>query len=368
MAARINGRDLPNGNMGIYMRVLNNGENQLLAALHAGVLEQPLWNTFLQMMVGAAGSSYAALFFRPTDGATVQLFAGRALADDLQNQLFERYGGDPLPHHRMREGRVYALPELIEAGDPRQSGFVDEILRPGGMGYMRSVRVTEAGGMDAWLTIVNDSDLTAAAAALLSRLAPHLRIALHTYAALEHERRRSSISSQMMGRLNFGWFAVDAHSRILDQTSNMDEILRRTNLVRRGRYDRLTFASAAIDRDVGALIKGFGSVAEGRPRAFCLSQDPWMDIFVTPATDQLISPGATTAAIVYVSGDRRSRSDRCEQLTDLFGLLPSEARLAWAIAQGRSISEAAEELGLTVETARNYSKKIYSKVGARGQA
>ena len=30
--------------------------------------------------------------------------------------------------------------------------------------------------------------------------------------------------------------------------------------------------------------------------------------------------------------------------------------------------EAAADLGLTVETARNYSKKIYAKTGARGQA
>ena len=70
----------------------------------------------------------------------------------------------------------------------------------------------------------------------------------------------------------------------------------------------------------------------------------------------------------YVSGDRRSQADRCDQLVDLFGLLPSEARLAWLLAQATSIAEAAAALGLTIETARNYSKKIYAKTGARGQA
>jgi len=38
------------------------------------------------------------------------------------------------------------------------------------------------------------------------------------------------------------------------------------------------------------------------------------------------------------------------------------------MAQAISISDAAETLGLTIETARNYSKKIYAKTGARGQA
>jgi len=44
----------------------------------------------------------------------------------------------------------------------------------------------------------------------------------------------------------------------------------------------------------------------------------------------------------------------CDQLVNLFGLLPSEARLAWAIAQGCSLVEAAEDLGVTNETVRNY--------------
>ena len=77
---------------------------------------------------------------------------------------------------------------------------------------------------------------------------------------------------------------------------------------------------------------------------------------------------AKPAAFIYVNGDRWSQADRCEQLVDLFGLLPSEARLAWMMAQATSITEAADALGLTIETARNYSKKIYAKTGARGQA
>ena len=45
-----------------------------------------------------------------------------------------------------------------------------------------------------------------------------------------------------------------------------------------------------------------------------------------------------------------------------------EARLALALCRGMSISEAAEEFGLAVGTARNYCKSIFSKTGARGQA
>ncbi len=72
-------------------------------------------------------------------------------------------------------------------------------------------------------------------------------------------------------------------------------------------------------------------------------------------------------AVVYFRGEESSTADRCQQLIDVFKLTQSEARFAWSIAQGLSIAESAEKHGLTIETARNYSKKIYSKTGAKGQ-
>ncbi|MEJ2459021.1 MAG: helix-turn-helix transcriptional regulator, partial [Novosphingobium sp.] len=51
-----------------------------------------------------------------------------------------------------------------------------------------------------------------------------------------------------------------------------------------------------------------------------------------------------------------------------FELPRREAELAVALNEGLSIAEAAERMGLTLETARNYSKRLYAKLGVRGQA
>ncbi len=51
----------------------------------------------------------------------------------------------------------------------------------------------------------------------------------------------------------------------------------------------------------------------------------------------------------------------------MFKLTQSEARFAWSLAQGISIADAAHKHGLTIESARQYSKKIYAKTGAKGQ-
>jgi DNA-binding CsgD family transcriptional regulator len=351
------------------MRTLGASDADLLIALHEGLFEQPLWSGFLERLRVQVGASYAAFVFRPASFETaVHLYAGQDLSDEFQKLFRERFPIDPLPHHRMREGRVYDLQSVMDRDDPRQREFYNVLLVPGGMEYWRSVRITEPSGTEAWLTIINDEDFPVSAGSLLNRLVPHVRLALRSFAAHDRERLRSHISSEAMGRMNFGWLTIDPRCRILDTTQNVDIVFERTNLLRRSRYDRLTFASATIDREVTSLAKAFATGSDNRPRAFQLSQDPWIDILVAPIHERLVAPGSTATAIVYLSGDRWSSSDRCDMLVDLFNLVPSEARLAWAIAQGHSIATAADKIGVTVETARGYSKQIYAKTGAKGQA
>ena len=343
------------------MRLMNTGEADLLAALHDGLSDQPLWNRFLSLLQGVTAVVTASLIIRPREGPVVQFQAGEKLPIAWQDYL--TIDDDAAPH--LREGRVYTFEELVPGTfNTRTAPMLDGL----GIHHLRTLRVTDVNDSHAWLTIAGPQDMGAASASLLSRLGPHLKIALNNLAALERERRRASISSDMIGRLNFGWLTIDARCRIIDQSANVQEIFRRTALVRHGRYDRLTFASPVIERDVSALAKAFAQDPHIRPRAFRLSQDPWMDIFVTAVPDRQSSGPSPAVAMLYLSGDRWSRDDRCEQLIDLFDLLPSEARLAWAMAQGRSIAQAALDLGLTTETARNYSKKIYAKTGAGGQA
>lgn len=343
-------------------------DSSLLASLHEGMFQQPLWHDFMGRLRGRLQASYVALAFNPPHETTiVELHAGLRIPLNL-NGLFSRKSEDgPSPQNRMRAGRVYSLAELIAPDDAALRSWRDEELLPLGIEDLRAVRVSEASGVNAWLSGAG-KPFSSSATALLSALAPHLRIAMRNFVALEREKLRSSLASEAFGRLNFGWLTLDAQCRILDMTAHVEQLFQRNGLLRRGRYDRLTPASADLDRELTMLVKQFAADAEARPHAINLSRDPWMDMLVAPFRGRSVETDGTPVAIVYLSGDRSSQADRCEQLVDLFGLLPSEARVAWEIAQGIPIAEAAANLGLTVETARNYSKKIYAKMGARGQA
>lgn len=332
----------------------------LLAALHEGMFEQPLWHGFLEKLRARTGALHVTLIMRYVDeDALIELFAGNGPPARFRDLFVEKYG---------REGRVYALEELVDPRDPAQRALQEEVLAPRGLTSLRSVRVTEPSGVDAWLACAGGREIGSATGALLTALVPHLRIALRSYVAFEREKFRSSVTSEAFGRLNFGWLTLDARCRIIDMTAHVEQLFQRTTVLRRGRYDRLMPASPAVDRQLTALVKRYAEDGESRPQAINLSRDPWMDMLVAPIRSQSVSASSKAVAVAYLSGDRWSQADRCDQLADLFGLLPSEARLAWAIAGGLSIQEAAQELGITLETARNYSKKVYAKTGARGQA
>ena len=292
----------------------------------------------------------------------------RAPAEIRRLYRQEIYKRDPFPHFNFREERVYALAELLDDYNPAHAAFRRDVLTPSGMREMRIVKVVEPGGVAAWLSIARSGpDFSAADGAVLSALAEHVRRALRNYASVERERFRTDVASRAIRRLNFGWISLDAQCRIVEADPNAQRLLQHSGELRR-RRDRLVLADPALDRKLSETLRGFVTTSAKRPRAIRASRDPWIDLLLVPVETRAENAASTAVAVAYIQGDSRRSVDSHEELAELFGLLPSEARLALALSRGFSIAEAAAELGITVETARGYSKKIYAKLGARGQA
>ena len=348
----------------------------LIEPLIAGMVEDPPWSTFLLRLRRRMKADYASLTFRPLrDGAphnrVVHLASGRQ-SPPIVAQLYRDslYKSDPLPYHDMVDGRVYALPELLRAGDPRHDAYREQLLSPSGMNILRIIRVVEVSGVSAWLTLSRRKrEFTPEDDALMAALAPYLRAALTSYIALERERITASVANEAVRRMNFGWLTLDAEGRILDVDAHGETLLADSKILIRGRGDKLAARDTAVERDITAAVKALIADPRARPRAIVLSREPWLDMLLVKAAK--VGSGATRPAptlVAYVHSDQGSSADRREQLGQLFDLTPRQASLALALSRGMSIAEAAAELGLSVESARTYSKRIYAKTGARGQA
>ena len=344
----------------------------LLPTLFDGVFEEPPWSGFLLRLRQMAQADYAALTFRPPGkplNQVVHLYSGAA-SPPLVSQLYHEqlHEADPLPYYNLEEGRAYALHEMLRAGEPGHDRYYAEIIVPSGMNAMRMMRVCEASGVNGWLNITRRTgDFAPEIDGLLHALAPYLRAALRNLVALEQERFNAAVASDAIHRLAFGWFTLDETAHILDSDRHAETLLTQSGILGRNAKGRLTVRSRALEQEIAGAIRALAADARARPRVLILNRDPWLDMLLMPIHKRGFSAKPDPAVIAYVHGDNWSSADRCEQLAELFLLLPSEARLALALSRGMNITEAAAELGITVETARNYSKKIYSKLGARGQ-
>ncbi len=354
--------------------------DDVITALHGGVFEEPYWSSFLDRLRQATQADYVSLVLRRSDAgfkdvcllnsgsnsASIDLETMTSPNMDLAS-LEDLLARANLPYRNVAPGKPYTLAEMIRPEHPLHAEYV-AYLRERSIDYALGIRVAEIEGGNGWITVGRSGrDFPPFVGDLLTRLFPHLCIAVRTLATLERERMRADIAAVAMQRLNFGWLTFDARGRVIDMDTGAERLFRNTprlNGVARGQ----TFPLSGPGKT--ALLENIAAFADNpdlRPRALHLIDDPWLDMLTAPVGFRAISHGVTPVAVGYVHGVGAASADRCKHLMSLFSLTQSEARLALAMTQGKSIAEAAEELNLTSETARNYSKKIYAKTDTRGQ-
>lgn len=344
----------------------------LIAALLDGAFENPPFTSFLDRLRQAIGADYAILNFRPPGSPfedALDLLSGDAppsIVKEVHRKYF--YPQEPPPRVMLAEGRPYSLQELFGPDGAPDDTFYREVFVENGVTAVRQMRVQEPSGVQAYLSVARrGDDFSGHDAALLSAIAPMLRGALRHYIALERERFIASVTAEAVRRLQFGWITLDRAGHVLDCDEQGALVLASSGVLSRGATGRLAARPAELERDIFLAVSRVAEAPQSRPRAITLRRDPWLDMLLTPVRRKSIGARSTPAVIAYVHGDSWRSSDRCEQLAELFGLAPSEARLALALSRGMTIAEAAEAFGIAVETARGYSKAIYAKTGARGQ-
>jgi DNA-binding CsgD family transcriptional regulator len=79
------------------------------------------------------------------------------------------------------------------------------------------------------------------------------------------------------------------------------------------------------------------------------------------------SRASDRVAIIYLHDLVDTSRPTTTQLRDFYGLTAAQAKLAGAIYNGRSITEAAAELHVSVNTARTHMRGIYAKTGVKTQ-
>lgn len=318
--------------------------SDLLLALHAGEGDDPPWRRFLDGLAHQCSADGAALAFAHAGDGYANATTWRSTPrrqDDIP-QVFSS------ALDTLRPGRVYALEELAEPSGAHAGG-VRAATGPG-MTFGRVLRVSETGAWTAWLGIFRRAgDLAAIDAARISALSPHLGVALGNFAKREHARLRAAIADDLLARANIAWRAYTSDGRVIAAAPS-SPLGPRSRSEAEEQSEAARLATRIAEAPLISRTNGDGAA-----------------LAIPIVCGELAAP-APKGVTIIARPERAPAANVARALEEIWSLTPSEARFAAALAAGDSLTAAAARLGVTVETARNYSKRAYAKTGASGQA
>jgi DNA-binding CsgD family transcriptional regulator len=298
----------------------------------------------------------------------IHVAAPRAAQDDPID--FRRLDALGLhPYGALRPGRIYALDEMLDYDNRAQLAAQRAALTEMGIRYGRFLRVSAGGAADAWLVLVRErEDFSGSAVAVLDAVAAHLAAALRTLSALIDQRLQTALATAALCRLGVGQLAFDAGGRVMAADSIAEAAL---TLVPEpgGRPGRRLQLRPDAARKLEAACTALAADPQAPPQLVRLNETPAGDLLLRRSDLVLTEPGAHPAVIGVLRETRREPARAAiRTLAMRHALSRNEAALAHALSLGESLAQAGARLHLTEQTARNYSKRIYAKTGARGQA
>lgn len=353
----------------------------LLGALYEGPLETEPWADFVERLRVLLDARIAAITLHHPQGLVSDTYV---LARDTDDQtdwgavedVYRRdfMENDPARLERMAPGSVVRL-EMLERV-PGLIRYSEEI----GIGSCLRAAFTEPGGMRGWIDVAraldNPESFATAHVELLQMLQPHFTRALTLYATLKTREAERGIYEDTIDHFALGTLLLDGElqliranrvaRKILDAHHGLEERNGRLHCSRSAREREL---QCALHEAATASAKGLSE--PGALLRLDLDDAAPLGVLIRPLVQMDWFRGAHVPSVVVYLADpvqplealRPGRQSSRELVERLFGLTPQEARLALLLADGCALAEAARQIGVAESAARNYSKRIYAKIG-----
>ena len=268
---------------------------------------------------------------------------------------------------------VESRDRMVPDSDLERSPFYQELMRPYGLWHVAIVNAHRDATVLAPMGLLrgrrerpfDDVELTA-----LRALAPHLNRALRVTLRLKEMQARADALAAMSDRALTAIVVTDAFGRIAEANrlarvilGEVDGLLIRDGMLRAARGDdnaRLTrlILEAGGGLDGKLFIRKSGVMTVDRPSC----RRP-LALVVSPTRNAASPFGRSHAVCVSFADPERAPEADADLIARLYGLTAREAAVAALLLQGRSPSEAADELAMSGNTVRTHIRHVFDKTG-----
>lgn len=354
--------------------------DQLVNALYDAALHVEQWPAALQAVADSLGCEmFHSFVWDLTEQRPLVAWATPSPSTTAMHEAYDGYFGRIDPRRRivtgLPVGHVFRCHDHIDEREVGASEFYQDFLLPNGLRYMVGVTLAREPGSEASLALLRArgrQPFSEDEAEWARRLSPHLQRAIALL--LRHGRiaERLQAGEQALNSIETGILLLDERGEVTYANATALALFPRYFVSSSGTH-RL---KARSGHDAHALDAAWHRVVtDGSPQSM-LMHDPnaRSDAPRTVAVTFCRAPAAVEAEVVprykylaFLVPQPRQRVPGARQLAALFDLTPAEARLAQALAAGRTLAEAAADVGVKPSTVRTQLLGILAKTGTMRQ-
>jgi DNA-binding CsgD family transcriptional regulator len=353
----------------------------LILTIHSAALDEEGWSRVIRDLSHTFGARGAALV-RPARAASIKPSASLFEFDAaFIRQYIEHWGHHDVWYQgavrngRIGVGLVNLDDQLIDRKEFGRSGFFNDYLRPMDMDRMMNLCLAapDPNGCYGPTAMsfyrgIGKEPFSSEDAALFSRLAPHLTVAVQNFWAARSLRLLNDVYHSAIDAVSSAVFGIDPSRRVVFLNRAGDEI------ARQARWLQVVNGALCPARGIleaGWLAKALHQLLSGVSfRCFATDSATGAQAIVSGArvsASNEESYPAAAAALVWATPVVPNASAAAD-LAKLFELTPAEQRLVGRLIAGEDLRDAAESLHISLHTARTQLKTVYRKTGRRTQA
>ncbi|WP_185754740.1 helix-turn-helix transcriptional regulator [Pseudomonas fluorescens] len=344
-------------------------QNRMTLAIYRGLLGDDPWRDTVRHLAAYMESSSAIIVIRPSTSSDLGFLVCQPKNPEVED-AYRAHFWTLDPFLELPIGRVVTIADYLGVDNWLASDFYQRFIGQGGPLYGLGANIVSGNGTVCRIRMyrmASQPAFTEDDKIRLSDLLEHFSQALSLAARIELQETQSELYEGALNRLHIGAIVLDENQKVLRCNHVAQSLLNDSDGLKRAgngveayyRNERsmlqelinsagpaaqvMSISRASGKRKLGLVVRSIplreGSEGKCRPA--------WM-IFVCDPDAQTTAPR--------------------EIMRQVFEFTPAEANLAMELANGLSLDEAAELLGIRRNTARTHLRAIFAKAGVTRQA
>lgn len=353
--------------------------DRIIGLIHDGALDTEQLSLALDELRRVFQANYVSLILRvpSADSMGITLISGQPeWAGKLAH--FADYRWD-VPMRRLPPDQVHCMDELMSREEWESSSFYRNYSEPNGVYHIMGANISTGRAGVLGLRITrgrHQQPFSEGDRRMCQRLLPHLRRSLKVHNQLGRSESLGNLYAAAVNRLSVATLVLDAGGSVLQLNDVARELLAQADGLKLV-GSRLEASYPSDNRELHKLIReAVGSKDGPQPgearEALSVARpsgEVSLGVVVEPIAGAEWAEGRGQPAVMVYIRDAVGKSQVDNRVArELFNFTPAETALALQLANGLSLEEAAEELGIMRNTARAHLRAIFSKTGVRRQA